>query len=530
MNQFFYFSETKATLTLIAPLINSFERSGYCTIHVDSRPVDRRRSIMRDTLVIHFDTRIKGNINTDDIEPCKNIDEDPLDDCKPVNCESYYNGKRSYFDKHTKRCVEVPRCMFIKRDNSRQVYDPQNNKCVDEECITNDDIDFIKSLSENKRHPKDILIINSIKRPEMTNENTNLIDSFKELHITNSTNNKISKVKTKILCNSFVQYFLTNKYTLLVLALVVTVQCFLIITMVYCLTNSSACCNKKKVDRKFFNYRQDVSVTTPLIGTSNMDTETTEFDYISESSNIDKKIKCYKACQKEQQAKISMSDDILLKCLNRRDWNSKPTSQMAKEIADNKSTYSEPEDIEIIDSLDDNKDIDDETSVKIERDSDYIKSNSALSEKEIKCHNYNLTQSKVEFKAVDNTRVKEPSVTTDKGAQACFSNDSIDDFLSERGMIFLGEGTSKYSFTSVSSPDKSSMTNLTGKTSKNNIIKNVLSLLSKSKMGTASDPGVKSKGKPLELLHMSHASVFSSSSELKNVKSIKLVKESRSTF
>lgn len=337
--------------------------------------------------------------------------------------------------------------------------------------------------------------------------------SFKHLNVVNET--KVSKAKSKTMCHSVVQYLLTNRYTMTVLALVVTVQCCLIITMVYCLTNNSSCCNKKKVVRKFFNYRQDASMTTPLIGTSNIDTETTEFEYKSDSSNIDRKIKCYKACQKE--AKISMSDDILLKCLNRRDWSSKPKSEMIEftesEIKTNKEHENEVED----------KSCNEEPIKTVNR----TETNSALSEKEITCLDYNLTQSKVDFKALDHVNVKnnDTSITTDKGAQACFSNDSIDDFLSERGMIFLGDN----SITSSSSSSKSS-SELTSKTSKNNIIRNVLSFLSKSKKSTLSDPGVKKSNKNLELLHISHASVFTSSSELKNPRSIRLVKDSRSTF
>lgn len=485
---------------------------------------------MRDTLNIHFDTRIQNkDKNEEDLRRCKHRDQDPLNDCKPVNCETYYNGKKSYFDKHSKRCTKVALCTDKKRNKASQIYDQKNNRCINRKSVNNEDIDFIKSLSNNERHAKDLILIQAVSKPVETGFTTE--GRFQVLDIINNT--QFMQFKSNLKSHNIIKYLMKNKYTLIVLLLVIIMQCCLIITIVCCPTDDSAGCYNKKVVRKFFNYRQDVSVTTPLIGTSNMDTGNTEFDFISESSNIDKKIKCYKACQKKGQNndKMSMSDDILLKCMNRRDWNSKINSNTIRNITgfeikrNNKDQVKENE-VKYV-NQENNKH--EENMLEDENNKRDLESINNASEKEIKCHNYNFMTS-VDL-ALDNvdlasTNKKAPSLSTEKGAQACFSNDSIDDFLSERGMIYLAENASKYSFTSNSSPEKSSFSEKTSKTSKNNILKNVLSYLTKSKV-TSSDPGIKkSNSKNLELLHISHASVYTSSSELNN----KIAKDSRSTF
>ncbi|KOB78493.1 Uncharacterized protein OBRU01_02221, partial [Operophtera brumata] len=519
--------ECSVVIPKVAPLIDPFERTGYCTIHVDSRPIDRTRNIMRDTLNIHFDTRIQNRgKNEENIRHCKYIDQDPLNDCKPVNCETYYNGKKSYFDKKTKKCTEVPPCIDRKRNKARQIYDQKNNKCVDGESVSYEDIDVIKSLSNNKRYANEIIILNSLDQtaetPRYSLSELTTGESVIKLDIKNETQNI-----SNMLCHNAIKYLQTNRYTLIVLVLVITVQCCLIVTMVYCLMNNLPCCNKQEV-QKFFNRRQDASVTTPLIGTSDMETDTTGFNFVSESSNIDQRIKCYKACQKEGQNN-AMSDDILTKCLNRRDWKSKRKSETVREIA-NFEIQSNKEPVKANEVKYENKEINkDEKS--LENHKNRRDTVSIPSEKEIICHDYNF-ETKVSFEALNNvdlgsTHKKAPSVSTEKGAQAFFSNDSIDDFLSERGLMFLGEDASKYSFSSNSTPEKSSLTEKTSKTSKNNILKNVLSYLTKSKLGPSSDPGKnKPNSKNLEFLHKSRVSLFSSSSGLNN----NLVKESRSTF
>lgn len=527
---------------------------GFCTIHVDSRPNDRKRKISREALTIHFDTRVKdtrdnaGDKLFNAVKHCQHEDQDAFNNCLPVNCETYYNGNRPYINKITKRCTRAPACL---PDSRNDIYDPVKNLCVDIIPIADHDIEFIKSLARNNRLEKDIIIEGSRNQHAGRLVDSDLSEAA--VIVTPQYKNETQATNMPVsMCYVAAQYISKNKYTIVLLCFIVVIQCFMIIGLLYCMTNCSSCTSKKKVFCKFFNDKQDASVTTPLIGASNDFTETTEFDFVSESSNIYKKIKCYKACQKENNAKASMSDDILSKCLNRRDWRPMSVPQNietdVKEfkvetepgIYQEKKTSYKPEsehnlhlnNLEAIhksktkSSSASDRDVEGYGNQKMK----VYHSDSAVSETEIRCFNYNFQHSS-EFNTEYPPRKKSTSsVSTEKGAQASFSNDSIDDLLSERGMVFLGKNASKFSFTPSTSPGKSSMSNLTSKTSKNNIVKRILSYLSKSKHGTSSDPGDRksSKEKNLELIHITKMTTFSSSGELD--RNNKIVKESRSSF
>ncbi|KAG6443942.1 hypothetical protein O3G_MSEX003105 [Manduca sexta] len=512
---------TKKTMKLIAPLIDPYDRNGHCSFYLDSRPTDRSRANTRDVIKINFDTRLTNKKQTmlipNDVKPCQGFDEDPFNDCSPVNCDSYYSGKKSYFDKRRKRCTTVPSCV-TDSDGDMIVYNPETNKCVKEETISKDDIEFIKSLRENERRAKDVLIIKN-SRPTTEVYNVTAYDSSfypetKKLHVT-PVEKAMAKCK-KLTKENLMKYLMNNKYTLIVLCLIVLMQCGLICMMVYCLTKCG-CCSNKKVVSTYFNYRQDASVTTPLIYTSNIDTETTEANFTSDSSNIDKKIKCYKACQKDH-AKYSLSDDILTKCLNRRKWDRVPKSDTIPEYNETKiGEYGKVnfEDETIGTKVRDTTIREAVVRERKLRDKDAkVRDNTHevqcdLSEKEIKCHIYN-------FRSTGKTNVfdqkKDASNSTEKGAQAQFSNDSIDDFLSERGVIFLADENIFES----SSVTKSS---ISSKTSKNNVLKNVISLLSRRSRPCSIPRRQRSKeGLDLELIHMSCASEFTSSNGSKDMK------------
>ncbi|CAH2101875.1 unnamed protein product [Euphydryas editha] len=552
-------------LRVVAPLLDIFERNGHCNVFVDSKSNNSPNK--RDALKISFDTTIRNNDYNigRNLKHCINKDEDPFDNCKPVSCDTYYNGKRSYFSRKYKRCVDVPPC--VSDDESEYptvIYNPISNLC-NEESINERDLEIVKSLNRNKgkyRKAKDVLIISKF-RPNVT-EFVNTIDLIDEVisttakpikHIISSS----KPVKNCSLQSFWKKYFIDNKWTIIVFAFVITIQCFMICTMFYCLSKTCNCCEDKKVIRKFFNYRQDVSVTTPLIGTSNIDTET-DYQYMSETSNnIEQKIKCYKACQKENQnLKTSMSDDILSKCLNRRDWKkfkSEAITEINKDV-DIHNTALEIKDIDLsktekvgkfcetkVAFEDEIKNTDRDKTVSIvsnaeifRQESDNIKTNNVASEKEIKCHSYNCFEVP-EIKPLKNIRCFKggqskndaPSVSTEKGAQIYFSNDSIDDFLSERGVTYLaGENISKYTFSSDFNEIKQSTSRVSSKTSKN-FVRNVLSLLrKKSKLGTCSDPG-KNDDTDVKLIHMSKASVYTSSNDSDYIRTLRR-NDSRTSF
>lgn len=644
------FTGSSKKLTLVAPLFNPFNYIGYCTAFLDSKPVDRKRRTMRNSVKIFFDTNIKAGQCY--ASSCKNIDEDPFNKCEPVNCDVRYNGRKPYFDNKIKRCVSAPEC--ISKDNQYLpdiIYDLRTNKCSRENIIKVDDFSYIKSLlQENRRVPKDIVIVKK-SRPHaknikisnfltvmneggdittdifdrVENEGSNTpSNDFLRNKIYDATFPELMQIEAVPGCTTvnktepgLVWYMSENLNTILFLIIVTVFQFCLLGWLIYFVSFNVFCRCKKKLERHYFNYRQDASVTTPLIATSNIETETT-CQFMSESSNIDKKIQCYKSCQKEQ-AKISLSDDILSKCLNRRKWELNQTkshniypafsplnestdvkrgvikvseyqqySVYANNAIEQKANY-ENEKVKVKKSAKSksSKSLKKSESLhKSENKSvdlkEYTDSDIVLSERILKCHSFNYmgedpqpdftkactsdcfcdnkcdnTQTSLDWsQATDNesknekltgfkpdnqkrdvftcTKVKHDvkSHSSEKGAQASFTNDSLDDFLSERGMIFLaGEDISKYSMES----DIVSLSSVSSKTSKNHVLKNVLSLFrKKSKQHVSSDPGLEKSKESinLELIHMSRPTVYSSSnvdSEVINM-TAKKNKDSRSSL
>ncbi|KAH9630865.1 hypothetical protein HF086_014606 [Spodoptera exigua] len=532
---------TSKTLHLIAPLLDPYDRKGFCTIYVDYKSRKKPKNFIRDTIKIKFDTTLHKSKLPEEAKLCNHVDEDPLNDCKPVNCDTHYNNQRSFYNIIKKRCTNVPVCVSnTKTEIPKVAYNPVSNKCVSKPAISKDDIEFIKVLTRDKnRKAKDILIIKMTDKnltapaAEVADYDYNTIARIEDPDVsTEQTVKKEPRVagthKIPSTLDCILEYMTKHKYTLMVLSAIVLLQCCLIFTLIYYLTVNCGCRKNKKVENKYFNYRHDASVTTPLICTSNIDTETTDYQYLSESSNyIDKKIKCYKACQKERKnnVKLSMSDDILSKCLTRRDWHRLPRSDTIPEV----KTDEVPKGIDRKDlNLDSRKST--ETKVNFQEEtldkrSRSVKSNikkgdnkmnnqddlSDSSEKIIRCHsfNYDVGSNLIGYEKRGNKRFgiykSEKKGDSIEQAQAYFSNDSIEDFVSERGGIFIGDNASKYSFSSSSSAGKSSATSQSSKTSKNNVVKNVLSMLSRKVKGPSSDPGV-NKTKPdldLELLHIS---------------------------
>nr|XP_026483586.1 uncharacterized protein LOC113391742 [Vanessa tameamea] len=558
------------TLRVAAPLLDVYGRIGFCTVFIDSKSNSGPNK--RNAVKINFDTTLGNNDFkfVRNLKHCKNRDEDPLNDCRPVNCDTYYNGIKPYFSRKRKRCILVPSC--VSDDESEYptvIYNPINNQC-EGESINEGDLEEVKELSRNRgnRHPKDILIIRKFEPNNTEIENTlDLIDNIISITTSTPTKHKFESenkhVKNFCLKSFWKRYFMDNKWTLIVLSSVVTIQCFLICTILYCLTKTCKCNEEKKVVRKFFNYRQDVSVTTPLIGTSNIDIET-DYQYLSETSNnAEQRIKCYKACQKENQnLKTSMSDDILSKCLNRRDWK-KFKSEAITEI--NKDA----EVIKVLDSpnandadlskadrvkrncetkvaFEDEKALEKDKATaesrvhnieKLELEDSDGEPNNISSEKEIKCHSYNCFDVSELRQMKNNSRYKgdfsnpgAPSISPEKGAQIYFSNDSIDDFLSERGVTYLvGENISKYTFSSDFNDVKESAASTVSSKAKKNIVRSVLSLLrKKSKLASSSDPG-RNEEMDVKLIHMSKASVYTSSNDSDYVRTLKR-NNSRTSF
>ncbi|XP_063632612.1 uncharacterized protein LOC134803728 [Cydia splendana] len=426
------------TVRLAAPLLDPFERRGFCVVHVNSKLKDH--PLYRDTVTIPFDTG-----RPSEVTPCTRVDQDALNDCQPVNCETYYNGHKPHFSKRLKRCISAVAC------SEDDIYDEDSNECVGR--ITEDDIHEIKSLSKTK-------IGKTSKNKDHKEILTNTTRTAGAMRYAGSK--KI--VEDYNLCKipkKFLDCLKSPKF----LIGVICVQCCIVILLAYYNRDRLYCVRKdKEVLNTFFNYNQEDSITTPLISTSHGTVTTCQFQTDS-SSNIDTKIKLYKACQ-EKNAKASMSDDILSRCLKRRDWIAKPKSSEVIQSVDHG--------IQVYDTV--------ETS---DHGTSNIKQDilpAISSEQQVTCFEYEPHNFYTRYV----TALQRTHSLTENCAQASFPKDSIDDFLSERGRT------------------PSSMSG-SSRTSKNNL-DTVLSLLSQ-KVRPFSEPG----SEDMELLHMSRVSVYSSS-------------------
>ncbi|XP_013176191.1 PREDICTED: uncharacterized protein LOC106124262 isoform X1 [Papilio xuthus] len=576
---------TKKILKLVAPILGPYQRRGFCIINFDTKLTNEQKRLERQIIKIDFDTYVENKKQSMDlpynIKKCNNIDEDPLNNCNPVECDNYYNGRKPYYSKRTKQCIQSPICVsnFIS-ELPEVVLDPISNTCVRGRSILDEDIEFIKSLEKptNCSTGTGALTISGNDKNNLTEQN---------LKVTGNASNDTSYTTKFSICEKIHSYMVNNKLTIIVLITVVFMQCCLICVLIFYVTSKCECFSRRKLVSKLYNFTTDVSMTTPLIF-SNTDTETTGYKYVSDSSNnIDKKIKSYKSCQKDRNGlKVSMSDDILSKCLTRRDWidNKYTKSEAIPEmpLRLNAETYNEIEQTTEYEAKKEERNendemvprpsrkiseakvvFEDERSDKNQNNmkSDRIiksivqkvdyqcdksskkidKKGSDSSEKEIKCHSYdclNTSDPKIskrhDLHSAGNKRKGAISLSTDKGAQACFSNDSIDDFLSERGMMFLGgDDISKYTFSYTSNqPKPTSSSEVSSKTSKNNLVKNMLTMLHRrSKHGISSDPGISMTDNiDVELLHMSHASVFTSSNESECIKELAKQHDSRTSL
>ncbi|EDO32133.1 predicted protein [Nematostella vectensis] len=100
-------------------------------------------------------------------------DQDPRNDCKPVNCMDKYNGKRTFFDKERGKCVPAHNC-YTKTDDEKALpdiaFDKDNNGCKSliSEKLTDKQIKFLhdkadkSSLAIHRYNLEDVKEINPI--------------------------------------------------------------------------------------------------------------------------------------------------------------------------------------------------------------------------------------------------------------------------------------------------------------------------------------------------------------------------------
>ncbi|XP_053962482.1 uncharacterized protein LOC128866039 [Anastrepha ludens] len=177
-------------ISLIWPTVSLYNRVGSCPIVLTSKNARNIEEHQKHT--IKFDTRFttldpEGRTlrKWPNYKDCKNWDKEYLQNCTPVNCEERYFGQRSFYNKTTQHCDEVPRC-----DKPNMIYDLYNNDClIPENFFTAEDMKRIQSgdYVDEAEHDE----TGHEEAPEMKNNGENMGDTpFSKMKETCDNKNK----------------------------------------------------------------------------------------------------------------------------------------------------------------------------------------------------------------------------------------------------------------------------------------------------------------------------------------------------
>lgn len=136
-----YILKPKDRKTFLFFYVTMFQlnHEGYCNFDLIHRCGYKTPSKAEDIL-ISFDTRLHKkdlqyllrNYKRQMTSRCKSTDEDPLHECRPVNCDIKYAGMKPFYDKKKNRCVEAAKCISDPYKNLPDlVYEPTSNTCKD---------------------------------------------------------------------------------------------------------------------------------------------------------------------------------------------------------------------------------------------------------------------------------------------------------------------------------------------------------------------------------------------------------------
>ncbi|XP_055950695.1 uncharacterized protein LOC129984767 isoform X1 [Argiope bruennichi] len=125
-------------LTLIYSNLYLQDREGSCDIEIKTENgavMDHK--IQFDTKLVRDGTtrisRLMENYyKLEDVQSCENIDENPLNNCKPYDCEIRYDGTRNYVDPENKKCKVLPKCLpgSKEEETSGLAYLLETNTCL----------------------------------------------------------------------------------------------------------------------------------------------------------------------------------------------------------------------------------------------------------------------------------------------------------------------------------------------------------------------------------------------------------------
>ncbi|XP_072932318.1 uncharacterized protein [Epargyreus clarus] len=126
----------RKTLLYVAPMLQQHDLNGYCDIMLN---YNCKETTNKTEVIIPFDTRLAMKaaktlmdeyIGSKKVSSCKTLDEDSLNNCEPVNCNTKYLDKRPVFDHNLHKCIEVPTCLTnLEKELPDYVYVPDSNIC-----------------------------------------------------------------------------------------------------------------------------------------------------------------------------------------------------------------------------------------------------------------------------------------------------------------------------------------------------------------------------------------------------------------
>lgn len=130
----------RETMIIVYPTIIQHDLVGYCEFLLVSKCGRSVKNVKR-FVFIPFDTRISIGLNTHLLQSyindqqrveCDSLDENSLNECRPVFCDHKYAGARSFYETRKKKCIPVTTCIGVAgKEMPDLVYVPISNICRD---------------------------------------------------------------------------------------------------------------------------------------------------------------------------------------------------------------------------------------------------------------------------------------------------------------------------------------------------------------------------------------------------------------
>lgn len=148
-------------ITLIYVTLYPYNRKGRCMVAIYYKGAKNKMGLVKTEIL--FDTLVTTDVVPEALREyydpatitlCDSPDQDPLHNCKAVNCHWKYGGSRSFYNTAHKRCEKVPLCETnLDAELPDIVYVPNINQCKDLSMpITEEDVkQLTRSASESTR-------------------------------------------------------------------------------------------------------------------------------------------------------------------------------------------------------------------------------------------------------------------------------------------------------------------------------------------------------------------------------------------